>query len=183
MNIKMDEHDAQYKPQVYQSRSRGQNRHEYRQNSYQPRNRSYSKDRNAYRGRGNIGRNYKSILEVDHETFTVNMVGETITGKMIGEIVTDKIIEEVTIEVTICKIMDEIIIEKKGIEIGVQVEVGIVTEVITEIIQGKDLSEVEILVEIGIRKDSHNHDLEEKQKIEEIVVDQDKSQSLDLVQE
>ena len=56
--------------------------------------------------------------------------------------------------------MGGIIIKNKGLEIGVQVEVGIVTEVNTEIIQGRDLSEVEILVEIGIWKDSHDHDLE-----------------------
>ena len=79
---------------------------------------------------------------------------------MIGETVTDKIIEETAIEVAIGKIMNEIIIENKGIEIGVQVEVGIVTGVITEIVQGKDLSKVEILVEIGIGKDSHDHNLE-----------------------
>ena len=91
------------------------------------------------------------ILEVDHET---------IIDKMIGETVTDRIIEEPTLEVTTGKIMDEIIIESKGIEIGVQVEVGIVSEVITEIIQGRDLSKVEILAEIGIGKDSHDHELE-----------------------
>ena len=56
--------------------------------------------------------------------------------------------------------MDEIIIENKGIEKGVQVEVGIVTGVITEIIQGRDLSKVEILVETEIGKDSNNHGLE-----------------------
>ena len=44
---------------------------------------------------------------------------------MIGDTITDKIIEETTIEVTIGKIMDEIIIENKGIEIEVQVEAGI----------------------------------------------------------
>ena len=41
MNMKMDKHEAQYKPQVYQGRRRGQNRHNYRQNNYQTRNRSY----------------------------------------------------------------------------------------------------------------------------------------------
>ena len=70
---------------------------------------------------------------------------------MIGETVTDKIIEEITIEVTIGKIRDEIIIENKGIEIEVAS---------AEIIERRYLSEVEILVEIGIGKDSHNHDLE-----------------------
>ena len=40
MNMKMDKCETQYKPQVYQGRRRGQNKHEYRQNNYQPRNRS-----------------------------------------------------------------------------------------------------------------------------------------------
>ena len=65
------------------------------------------------------------ILEVDHET---------VIDKMIGKTDTDKIIEETTLEVTIGKIMDEIIIENKGMEIGIPGEIGIVTEVITEII-------------------------------------------------
>ena len=111
------------------------------------------------------------------------MIGDTITYKMIGETITDKITEETTIEVTIDKIMHKIIIESRGIGIGVQVEVGIITEVITEIIQGRYLNEVEILVETEIGKDSHNHDLEQNQKIEEIVMDQDQSQGLDLVPE
>ena len=71
--------------------------------------------------------------------------------------------------------MDMIIIKKGGIEIEVQVEVGIIAEVITEIFQGKEFSKVEILVEIGTGKDSHNHNLEQNQKIEEIVIDQDQS--------
>ena len=44
MNMKMDKHETQYKPQVYQARRRGQNRCDYRQSNYQPRNRSYSRD-------------------------------------------------------------------------------------------------------------------------------------------
>ena len=39
-------------------------------------------------------------------------------------------------------------------------EVVLVAEVNTEIIQGKDLKKVEILVKIRIGKDSHVHDLE-----------------------
>ena len=39
-------------------------------------------------------------------------------------------------------------------------EVGIVAEVMTEIIQGRNFSKVEILVEIGIGKNSHDCDLE-----------------------
>ena len=74
--------------------------------------------------------------------------------------ITDWIIGETILEVTTGKIMDKITIENRGIGIEVQVEVGIVTEVFTEIIQERDLSEGEILVEIEIDKDSHNHDLE-----------------------
>ena len=44
MNMKIDKHEAQYKPQVYQGRRRGQSRCENRQENYQPRNRSYSRD-------------------------------------------------------------------------------------------------------------------------------------------
>ena len=97
------------------------------------------------------------IIEVDHETITDMMIGETITGKMRGEIITDRIIEETAIEVTIGKIVNVIIIENRGIEIEVQVEVGIITEVITEIIQGKDLNEVEMQTETVVEK--HSYDL------------------------
>ena len=67
MNVKMDKQcETQYKPQVYQGRKRGQNRHEYRQDNYQPRNRSYSRDQNmSYRGRGNYDRSYSLIIEVE----------------------------------------------------------------------------------------------------------------------
>ena len=64
-----------------------------------------------------------------------------------------------------------------------EVEVGIVTEVITETIQGRDLREVEILVGIGTGKDSCDHDLDQNQKIEEIVIDHNQSQGLDLVKD
>ena len=58
MSMNIDKHEAQYKPQVYQGRRGGQNRHENRQDNYQPRNRSYSRDQNmTYRGSGNYNRN------------------------------------------------------------------------------------------------------------------------------
>ena len=44
MNMKIDKCKAQYKPQLYQGRRRGQNRCEKRQENYQPRNSSYSRD-------------------------------------------------------------------------------------------------------------------------------------------
>ena len=130
------------------------------------------------------------ITEVDLETIVDKMIDKTITGEMIdeiftdmmiGETFTDKIVEGTTIDVTIDKIMDVIPIGIKGI--GKEVQGGTATRVVTEIIQGKDLSEVEILAEIGVGKDSHDHDLEQNQKTEEIVIDQDQSQGLDQVQE
>ena len=62
MNVKMvKQYETQYTPQVYQGRRRGQNRCKYRQDNYQPRNRSYSRDQNmSYRGRGNYDRSYRS---------------------------------------------------------------------------------------------------------------------------
>ena len=62
----------------------------------------------------------------------------------------------------------------RGIEIEVQV--GIIIEITTETIQGKDLSEEEIKVEIGIEKDSHDHGLEWNQRTEEMVIDKEQSQ-------
>ena len=60
MNMKMDKRGMQYKPQVYQSRNRDQNRNS--QDNYQSRNRSFSRDRNqSFRDRGNYNRNsYRS---------------------------------------------------------------------------------------------------------------------------
>ena len=64
MDTKLDRREDQYRPRVYQGRSRG---HGYRQNNYGSRNRSYSRDQyqNNYRGRRNYSnrggnRNYRS---------------------------------------------------------------------------------------------------------------------------
>ena len=64
MDTKLDRREDQYRPRVYQGRSR---RCGYRQNNYGSRNRSYSRDRyqNNYRGRRNYNnrggnRNYRS---------------------------------------------------------------------------------------------------------------------------
>ena len=64
MDTKLDRREDQYRPKVYQDRSRG---HSYRQNNYGSRNRSYSRDQyqNNYRGRRNYNnsggnRNYRS---------------------------------------------------------------------------------------------------------------------------
>ena len=50
-------------------------------------------------------------------------------------------------------------------------QVGTVIEITTETIQGKNLSEIEIQVGIGVETDSHDHGLEWNQKVEEIVID------------
>ena len=56
MNMKMDKCEMPYKPQVGQGRNRGQYKH--KQDNYQSRNRSYSRDRNqSYRGRANYNIN------------------------------------------------------------------------------------------------------------------------------
>ena len=67
MDTKLDRREDQYRPRVYQGRSRG---HSYRQNYYGSRNRSYSRDcyQNSYR---------------EEETSTIEVVTE-ITGLIIG---------------------------------------------------------------------------------------------------
>ena len=101
------------------------------------------------------------ITEVD-----CKKILEMTTDRTIREMTTDEII----IEIITGKTIDELIIENKGIEIGVEVEAGIVTEITTEIVQERTLSKVGILVEIGVGKDNHDHNLQEK-KTEEIVID------------
>ena len=116
------------------------------------------------------------IIEVGHEATIDMTIEETI---MIGKIATDKmidmtIIEEINIETTIDQIMKETITENRDIEIEVKVEK--ILEIITGIIQGKDLNGVEIEAETGVEKDKCNQDQEHYQKIE--VIGQD--QNLDL---
>ena len=90
------------------------------------------------------------IIEVDHKTTIDMMIGETTIDMMIGKIATDKmidvtiigkIIEETFTEPIIGQIMEETIIGNKDTEW--EVKVGIILEIITEIIQGKGLNEVE----------------------------------------
>ena len=105
------------------------------------------------------------IIEVDHKTTIDMMIGETTIDMMIGEIATDKmidetiigkIIEEIITETIIGQIMEETIIENRDIDL--EVKVGRILEIIMEIIQEIDLSEVEIEVEIGVDKEKHNQD-------------------------
>ena len=130
MNIKIDKCEAQYKPQVYQCRRRGQNRCEYRQDNYQPRNRSYSRDQNmSYRGRGNYNRTIDQIIEVEqqndrHDTYRQECRTDNYRTNYRPNYGRDKIIGNRDIEL--------------------EVKVGIILEITTEIIQGKGLNEVEI---------------------------------------
>ena len=63
MNMKMDKREAPYKPKIYQDRPTGQSQN--RQNRYQPRGKSFSRDRNQsrnmgnYNNRTNYGSNYR----------------------------------------------------------------------------------------------------------------------------
>ena len=91
------------------------------------------------------------IIEVDHETTTDMMIGEKNIDMMIGKITTDKmidvtiigkVIEEIITEPIIGQIMEETIIGNEDIEL--EVKVGIILEIITEIIQGKGFDYIEI---------------------------------------
>ena len=73
--------------------------------------------------------------------------------------------------------MEEKIIEDRDIEL--EVKVGKILEIITGIIQGKDLNEVEIEAEIGLEKDKHDQDQEHYQKIE--MIGQDQNLDLDQI--
>ena len=131
----MDKCDTQYKQQIYQSKRRGQNRCEYTQIDYWTRNRSFSKDRNtSYRGRGNFGRNYRQNYRERDH--------KTILGMTI----------------------EEIIIENRGLEIGVAVEIitGIPIEV--EKTLERTIHDIEIIVEIEVGQDNHAPNLEEKRE-------------------
>ena len=97
---------------------------------------------------------------------------------MIGATIHFKIMEETTVGIIIGKIIVGVITGKKGIE----VQVGTVTEITTETIQEKDMTKVEIQVEIGVEKDSEGHYLGWKQKVEGILIGQEQKQGLDQVQ-
>ena len=70
--------------------------------------------------------------------------------------------------------IEEIIIENKGIEIGMEVE----TITLIKIVLGMTICETEILVEMGVEQDNHVPHLEGK--IEEVEVGQCQDQHQDL---
>ena len=63
-------------------------------------------------------------------------------------VIRDKTTEGKITGLTIDKIMEEIIIGNR--DTGLEMKVGITLEITTEITQGKDLSQVEIWIEIGV---------------------------------
>ena len=76
------------------------------------------------------------------------IIGETTIDKMIDMVITYKTIEGTITGLTIDKIMEEIMIGNR--DTGLEVKVGIILEITTEITRGNDLSEVEIWIEIGV---------------------------------
>ena len=94
------------------------------------------------------------IIKVKHEKTIDMMIGKITTDKMIDVTLIGKIIEEIITEPNIGQIMEETIIG--NIDIELEINLGIILEIITEIIQGKGLNEVEIKAEIGVEKGNHN---------------------------
>ena len=101
-----------------------------------------------------IGQETTTSITVE-ETTTDQMVGETIidqtigvtiTDQMIGETITDKTIEGTIIEIDL--IMEETI----NRDIGLEVKVGRIQEIIIERIQEEDMSEKEVEIEVVIDK-------------------------------
>ena len=111
------------------------------------------------------------------ETTIDVMIGETTMDKMIGETIIDKIKDGITTETNIGQFMEGTI----NRDIEIEVEVGRILEIIIEIIQEKDMREVEIEVEIGVEKDKLDQDQECYHMIERI--GQDQNLDLDSIQE
>ena len=118
--------------------------------------------------------NTGQITEVEQEMNIDRKIGVTTIDKMTDMTVTGKNIGEKITEIILYKIM----VENRDLTLEIKVE--IILETITGIIQGKDLSKVEIEAEIGVEKDKHDHDLEHHWKIE--IIGQDQNQDLDQIQ-
>ena len=123
MDTKLDRREDQYIPRVYQGRGRGMG---YRENNYQSRNRSYSRDRyqNNYRGRGNY--NKEVAIEITDPIIGI-IVGpmiETTTEMVVGTII-DQIIEGMTVTIGMVTEIRTVVDPDRGIEIG---EIGVAQE-------------------------------------------------------
>ena len=82
------------------------------------------------------------IIEAEHEKTIGMMICKITTDKMIDITLIGKIIEEIVTEPSMDQIMEETIIGNRDIEL--ETKVGIILEIISEIIQGKGLNKVEI---------------------------------------
>ena len=106
MNMKMDKHETQYKPQVYHGRRRGQNRIRYTKTIINPGiGHTVEIEILPTEAEETLTEIIDQIIEVDQEIIidrmideiiTGEMIGEIISGVMIGETITDKIIEGTT---------------------------------------------------------------------------------------
>ena len=101
------------------------------------------------------------------------MIGETTIDVMIGETIIYR-----TIEGTIVETIIEGTINK---DIGIEVKVGKILEIIIETIQEKDLNEVEIEVEVGVEIDKYDQEQEHYWMKERI--GQDQNLDLDPIQD
>ena len=99
------------------------------------------------------------IIGVDHRMILDKIIDRTITGE-----ITYRTIIEITLGKTVGK--KDIEIQELKIETVVEMDV----EIITEAFQERILTEVEVLVETEVERDSHIQEIEER-KIGEIVID------------
>ena len=95
MNMKMDKCEMQYKPQVYQGRSRGQNRH---RKDILETDHTVQIETNHIEAKEIIIETIDQIIEVDHKTTIDMTIGETTIDMIIGKIATDKMIDVTIID-------------------------------------------------------------------------------------
>ena len=119
LKMMMDRKQPQYKPKIYQDRSRNQNTG--RQN-FTPRNRSFSRGRNQ----GNRN-NYSKVIEIDQEA------GGTTTGQVIGVVITQITTDEVIRDHTIDKMHNGHLETEVKVEVEMKIMVIISLEVEVEI--------------------------------------------------
>ena len=123
----------------------------------------------------------KIMTEILDQAIGVDLeitIGKKDPDKVRGMTIQGKITGETIIEIIIGKIMTEVTTGNKGIE----VQVGTITEITTETIQQKDMTEVEIQVGIRVEKDSQGQGLGWNQKVEGMLIDQEQNHSPDQVQ-
>ena len=152
MNMKIDNCEAQYKPRVYQGKKEDNTISKEAELIISlETDHTVEIEINLIETEEITIETIDQIIAVDHNTTIDMMIAETTIDMMIGEIITDKetdmtlinkTIEEIITDPIIGKIMEETVIGSKGI--GLEVKVEIILQIITEIIQGKGLNEVEM---------------------------------------